>query len=262
MTRKDTERLVQRHMQQSIPDKEALWAKIENSIPEERTAPAPEIKVTPSRFRTAYRVVAAAACLLLVVGGVGVWRAGHYSKNEASFTAGDAPMLNDGTAMQNAAPAEEAEAPEYAAEEIEDEADAEADNAEADGAFDGQRGGQDYGTSASVNGIDAKENTTAAPSVLPENTADETAPEAAAAVQAAIRYVQENLADSADTILDIENPEVEEIDPQAPYYDQIADIPDGICYAVTFRTTQDALLGPITLYVGEEGTVFGLAFRE
>lgn len=80
MTNKDTERLVQQKMQQTIPDKDALWAKIESGLPQQ-----PEfgqIRRSSGRIRTVYRAVGAAACFLLIVGGLGIWQAGHSAKTD------------------------------------------------------------------------------------------------------------------------------------------------------------------------------------
>ncbi|MBR2086806.1 MAG: hypothetical protein IJ906_06675 [Oscillospiraceae bacterium] len=70
MTNKDTERLVRQAMQQTIPDKEALWAKIESDLPAQPAFGS--IRRTQSKMRVVYRVMGAAACFLLIVGGIGI----------------------------------------------------------------------------------------------------------------------------------------------------------------------------------------------
>ena len=68
MTREEMEARFRKEMQQMIPDKEALWARIEDSLPEqtqtEQEAPKPRIRMT-----AIYRAMAGVACLMLVVAG-------------------------------------------------------------------------------------------------------------------------------------------------------------------------------------------------
>ena len=131
MTNKDTERLVQMHMQQTIPDKAALWERIESNLPEQ---PAfPEIRHSPSRIRTVYRVIGAAACFLLIAGSLGVWmtmQGMHFSKSETA-------VMNN---TQDIAPAADAAPAAYeAAEEADEEAEKDktvCEEAPADAAFD------------------------------------------------------------------------------------------------------------------------------
>ncbi|MCR5718442.1 MAG: hypothetical protein K6F80_05350 [Oscillospiraceae bacterium] len=104
MTNKETERLVQMRIQQTIPDKAALWERIESNLPEQPTFP--EIQKTPSRFRVAYRVIGAAACFLLIVGAAGIFGAlrGTVNKSETAVTmekTADAPAQE----YEDAAPA-------------------------------------------------------------------------------------------------------------------------------------------------------------
>lgn len=100
MTRKETEQMVRRTVRETIPDREALWARIEADLPDEQQI-APE----PPRIvrRRTYRMIAAAACFVLVIGGVGVVA----SMTGRNFE--DSPMhsaiqlnKNEKTAMENA----------------------------------------------------------------------------------------------------------------------------------------------------------------
>lgn len=100
MTRKETEQMVRRTVRETIPDREALWARIEADLPDEQQI-APE----PPRIvrRRTYRTIAAVACFVLVIGGVGVVA----SMTGKNFE--DAPMYsaiqlnkNEKTAMENA----------------------------------------------------------------------------------------------------------------------------------------------------------------
>ena len=93
MTNKDTERLVQQAMQQSIPDKEALWAKIEADLPQQPVFG--KIRKTSVRTHTIYRVMGAAACFLLIAGGLGTLSTVHFSKSnnmESAMMTADAPQ--------------------------------------------------------------------------------------------------------------------------------------------------------------------------
>jgi hypothetical protein len=99
MTNKDTERLVQQAMQQTIPDKEALWAKIESDLPAQPAFGS--IRKTPGKMQMVYRVMGAAACFLLVIGSVGVVSSLSGHKNAT---------MSDVAYKQEAAPAPEAPA--------------------------------------------------------------------------------------------------------------------------------------------------------
>lgn len=67
MTRKEIEERCREEMQQSIPDKNALWEKIEQRLPEQRTVVQEKQKIS---HKVLYRTMAAAACFLFVVSGV------------------------------------------------------------------------------------------------------------------------------------------------------------------------------------------------
>lgn len=109
MTNKDTERLVRGHMQQTIPDKDALWNRIESNLPAQPEMP----RIRKSSGRHITRIIGAAACFLLVIGGVGVWSAlgGHggakmETTNEAAMPqCADAPEQRGEAAAENAADA-------------------------------------------------------------------------------------------------------------------------------------------------------------
>ncbi|MBE6826176.1 MAG: hypothetical protein E7511_04755 [Ruminococcus sp.] len=73
MTRKEIEERCREEMQQSIPDREALWQRIEAGLPAQQEAPRPQsIRRTSSGIKVFRSVLTAAACLLIVVAGVGV----------------------------------------------------------------------------------------------------------------------------------------------------------------------------------------------
>ncbi len=68
MTRKDIEKRCLEEMQQTIPDSEALWQRIEERLP------SPSDKQTaPIQMTTYRRILAGAACLLLAVAGIQVF---------------------------------------------------------------------------------------------------------------------------------------------------------------------------------------------
>lgn len=97
MTKKDTERLVQQAMQQTIPDKEALWAKIESDLPAQPAFSGIR-KTSRSKMRVVYSVMGAAACFLLIVGGLGIWQAARGSKtamSENKMITADTPKNRD-----------------------------------------------------------------------------------------------------------------------------------------------------------------------
>ncbi len=65
MTRHEIEKRCREEMQQTIPDKDALWARIENRLPEQTLV---QIEQSPRRSRSIlYRTMAAAACFLFVI---------------------------------------------------------------------------------------------------------------------------------------------------------------------------------------------------
>ncbi len=100
MNRKETEQMVRRTVRETIPDREALWARIEADLPDEQQI-APE----PPRIvrRHTYRLIAAAACFVLMIGGVGVF-ASMRGRNLKDSPMHSANYLNknDKTAMENA----------------------------------------------------------------------------------------------------------------------------------------------------------------
>lgn len=73
-----------------------------------------------------------------------------------------------------------------------------------------------------------------------------------------------SMLESVDSIIDPENPEVKEISALPESYWQITDDydTDGSFYEVTYRTTEDEILGPIVVYMDKTGTIIGLAYRE
>ncbi len=67
MTRKEIEKRCREEMQQTIPDKEALWERIESRLPEQQPAQQPAGKRSHIQMMAFARI--AAACLLLVIVG-------------------------------------------------------------------------------------------------------------------------------------------------------------------------------------------------
>ena len=66
MTKKDIEERLKQEMQQNIPDKDALWQRIETRLPEQ---PPVNRRIRMSSGR---RILTAAACLLLMITGIRV----------------------------------------------------------------------------------------------------------------------------------------------------------------------------------------------
>ncbi len=82
MTRKEIEKRCLEEMQQTIPDPEALWQRIEANLPEQ-PAETPETPVIRMHHRTR-RIMTIAACLLLVITGARVLTQTNSLKNETS----------------------------------------------------------------------------------------------------------------------------------------------------------------------------------
>ncbi len=93
MTRKEIEKRCREEMQQNIPDKDALWQKIESQLPEQKPLTQPEKPVI--KMHTFYRVMAGVACFMFVLAGASLVRIGTH-KNEMMT----APMANDSAAVQ------------------------------------------------------------------------------------------------------------------------------------------------------------------
>lgn len=120
MTRKEIEKRCREQMQQTIPDKNALWARIENNLPEQK--PDSDLQPKPGIHRNIlYRTLAAAACFLFVAAGLSLWN----SQNDTKIK-----LKNDSATPQYT--------PDMAGEEAEEEVQAEggyyADAAPEDGA--------------------------------------------------------------------------------------------------------------------------------
>ncbi len=81
MTRKEIEKRCLEEMQQTIPDPEALWQRIEANLPEQ-AAETPEKPVI--HMHRTRRIVTIAACLLLVITGARVLTQTNSLKNETS----------------------------------------------------------------------------------------------------------------------------------------------------------------------------------
>ncbi len=83
MTRKDIEKRCLEEMQQTIPDSEALWQRIEEQLP-----PPSDKQTAPIQMTTFRRILAGAACLLLAVAGIRLFarmqRIPHESTSEST----------------------------------------------------------------------------------------------------------------------------------------------------------------------------------
>jgi len=93
MTRKEIEKRCREEMQQNIPDKDALWQKIESQLPEQKTMIQPEKPVI--KMHTFYRVMAGAACFMFVLAGASLVKLGT-NKTEMM----KAPASDSSTAIQ------------------------------------------------------------------------------------------------------------------------------------------------------------------
>lgn len=92
MTRKEIEERCRKEMQQSIQDKEALWQRIEQQLPDRQSA-ASEPQKAPLRMTVLRRVMTAAACFLFVAAGISVFIRSDSLKTMEENTVGD-PMEN------------------------------------------------------------------------------------------------------------------------------------------------------------------------
>lgn len=81
MTRNEIEKQVREQMQQTITDKEALWAKIESRLPEQQPVEQPAPKLHRSVFR---RVMGVAACFLFVAAGASIFTRQHQRMENAT----------------------------------------------------------------------------------------------------------------------------------------------------------------------------------
>ena len=263
MTRKDTERLVREKMQQSISDKDALWAKIEQRIPEKRPVPKNIPAPKPSRITVAYRVMAAAACLLLVVGSMKFLDAVHFSNHSKQ----DGLVMNGN--FSDCAPAGD-QAFEDAAEaapEAEAEAAPDAEAAdEAGSADDFPSAVRDAGNTknAGTSGYAPKSDFPQYSAENAEAAASAPLPDAEEIADAARGYLIANSAATIETITNWDSPEITQITALPEHYFAAADTydQDGMFWQVVFTTTQDALLGPQIVYLDRNGVVVGLGIRE
>ena len=88
MTRKEIEKRCREAMEQNLPDKDALWMRIESSLPAQSAPPA--VEEPPKRkISVIYRTVAAAACFLFVAGGLMLYGISRMPSKNAET----APML-------------------------------------------------------------------------------------------------------------------------------------------------------------------------
>lgn len=247
MTRKDTERLVREQMQQALPDKDALWAKIEQNLGEQKP-PAAKPSI---RMQTVYRVMGAAACLLLILGGVGVFAAvsGHNLLDKSEqFTAENAVMEQ----ADDAAPAMEQDADEAADEEMDAAGEPDRGFTSADSA------------KQAAPAADAAQNAddTASYGTAAENSSDSPLNSETAA-DAARNWLTEYAAEMIPTITNWSAPEITQVDALPADYAAITDEHAPAPYwRVRFTTTQDAVLGTEDVYVDANGVVLALSLRE
>lgn len=84
MTRKETEQLVRRSVRETIPERDALWEKIEAKLPDVQQIEPEKPRIVR---KSVYRTAAAAACFVLVIGGVGLFAATRRGfKSDENFT--------------------------------------------------------------------------------------------------------------------------------------------------------------------------------
>ena len=76
-------------------------------------------------------------------------------------------------------------------------------------------------------------------------------------------YLSENNSEAVKTIIDWDNPAVETIKELPNNYHKISDTANSDnYYEVTFTTTEDGILGPITLFLDKTGKIIGQGIRE
>ncbi|MBR1554305.1 MAG: hypothetical protein IJ644_02800, partial [Oscillospiraceae bacterium] len=95
MTKKEIEERLQKEMHQNIPDKDALWQKIETRLPEQ---PVSQPVRRTIRMTSGSRFMTIAACFLLVIAGMRFFS-----------TVRNLNQPNETTAEYSAAPADEAD---------------------------------------------------------------------------------------------------------------------------------------------------------
>ncbi len=86
--------------------------------------------------------------------------------------------------------------------------------------------------------------------------------------QKAIEIVKDSLGEKEkSTITNLENPKIEDVvffsDPPIACFKDEEDIVGKDLYKITFKTTMDALLGPLAVYVDKQsGDIVGADYRE
>ena len=277
MTRKDTERLVREQMQQTLPDKDALWAKIENSLGEQK--PVTEQPAPPIRMQIVYRVMGAAACLLLILGGIGIFA--EISRHSMRYET--APMTADNAVRKQAedSAADDADYAAPAMEQSAEEMDAAADDAvyeeneDMDAPADAE---PDYGHTAGIaadgakqataDGVQKADDATRAPEAFAgEQNAVSSAANAQSSefyADAARDWLTEHAPEIIPTITNLNAPEVTQVNTLPADYAPVTNEYDteSPCWCVHFTTTQDAVLGAEDVYVDANGVVFALSLRE
>ncbi|MDE6003929.1 MAG: hypothetical protein K2G88_00900, partial [Oscillospiraceae bacterium] len=72
MTRKEIEKRCREEMQENIPDKEALWQKIEAGLPEQENLQS-QMQKTRIKLTNMRNIMKAVACFLVIIGGLRIW---------------------------------------------------------------------------------------------------------------------------------------------------------------------------------------------
>ncbi|MCR4647198.1 MAG: hypothetical protein K5695_17625 [Oscillospiraceae bacterium] len=124
MTRHDVEQQCREALQQNIPDKEALWKRIEANLPAQ-PAQQPAEEPPKRKISMVYRTIAAAACFVFVAGGLAVWGLSQTAKNaRKTETARPSYSNNVDFAGEQAVQEQAAEAPAEEAEAYEPQGEA------------------------------------------------------------------------------------------------------------------------------------------
>lgn len=85
MTRKEIEKRCREEMQENIPDKEALWQKIESGLPEQENLQS-QIPKTRIKLTSMQNIMKAVACFLIIIGGLRIWNSSKNFKDSKTDT--------------------------------------------------------------------------------------------------------------------------------------------------------------------------------
>ena len=99
MTRKEIEKRCREEMQQNIPDKDALWQKIESQLPEQKPIIQPQKPVI--KMHTFYRVMAGVACFMFVLAGASLVRIGRNHSEMMTTPMADSSISADAEPAEN-----------------------------------------------------------------------------------------------------------------------------------------------------------------